>query len=81
MRDREPDPGDDVLAGKLAEARSRLAALDVPADAVDRLRRQFIAICDAIKVSEADEATGLRRLTAFLATLDQMAAKSCGSKD
>jgi hypothetical protein len=73
-------PDDDVLAGKLADARRQLSELKLAADERDRLHRQFIAVCDAIKVSEADQATGLRRLAAFLSTLDQVAAKSHGDK-
>jgi hypothetical protein len=73
-----PGPDDDLLARKLASAGRRLSELSLPAAERDRLRRQFIAVCDAIKVHEADQATGLRRLAAFLSTLDQAAAKAGG---
>ena len=43
--------------GRLADARRRLSQLELPAAVSDRLHRQFIAICDAIKVPEADIAT------------------------
>jgi hypothetical protein len=67
-----------ALAAKLADARSRMAALDLPRPLAARLHRQFIAICDAVKTARADEAYGERRLAAFLATLDQAAAKIPG---
>jgi len=65
----------DVLAGKLADARRRLSQLEVPAAVSERLHRQFIAICDAVKVPDADVATALRRVAAFLSTLEQAVAK------
>jgi hypothetical protein len=80
MDDLPPGPDDDVLAGMLAEARRRLSEMDLPAGEAERLHRQFIAICDSMKVSEADVAAGLRRLSAFLATLEQAAAKLTGNK-
>jgi hypothetical protein len=55
-----------------------MAALDLPRPLAARLHRQFIAVCDAVKAAGADEACGQRRLTAFLATLDQAAAKMQG---
>jgi hypothetical protein len=60
----------DQLARRLADARRRLAALDLP--------RQFIAVCDAVKTSGADQASCERRLAAFLAALEQAAAKISG---
>ena len=78
--DLPPRPDTDVLAGKLADARKRLSQLDLPAAAADRLHRQFIAICDAIKVPDADRASGLRRVAAFLSTLEQAVAKSSRNK-
>ena len=75
MSDLPPRPDADVLAGKLADARKRLSQLDLPAAAADRLHRQFIAICDAVKVPDADVATALRRVAAFLSTLEQAVAK------
>jgi hypothetical protein len=71
---------DEVLAGRLAEARKRLSELRLPAADADRLRRQFIAVCDAIKAPEADLDTGLRRLAAFMTTLEQAAAKPSGNR-
>jgi hypothetical protein len=75
-----PSPADDLLALKLADARRQLAEIDVPTAERDRLHRQFIAICDAIKIHPADRATGLRRLAAFMSTLDQAGAKSIEDK-
>ena len=73
---REPD----VLARKLADARSRLSQLELPVAVSERLHRHFIAICDAAKVPEADVATALRRVAAFLSTLEQAVAKSARNK-
>lgn len=84
MPDFSPPQDGSVLARKLAEARSRMAALDLPSPLAARLHRQFIAVCDAVKVAGADEARGERRLAAFLATLEQAAARFPGygnSKD
>jgi hypothetical protein len=80
MGDPPPRPDGDVLARRLADARRRLAELDLPATVAVRLHRQFIAICDAVKVPDADQAAGLRRLMAFLATLEQAAARGLGNK-
>jgi hypothetical protein len=79
MGEDPPRPDADVLAGKLADARRRLSQLEEterPAPATDRLHRQFIAICDSVKVPDADVANALRRVSAFLSTLDQVVAKS-----
>jgi hypothetical protein len=73
----------DVLAGKLADARRRLSQLkemEPPAAVTERLHRQFIAICDAAKVPEADVSSALRRVSAFLSTLEQAVAKSSRNK-
>jgi hypothetical protein len=75
-----PRPDADVLAGELADARRRLSQLDLPAALSERLHRQFIAICDSVKVPEADVANALRRVSAFLSTLDQAVAKSSRNK-
>ncbi|MGO8956314.1 MAG: hypothetical protein ACLQFR_02910 [Streptosporangiaceae bacterium] len=80
MPDFSPPPRRDAvacnaLAARLAEARCRLAALDLPVPLAARLHRQFIAVCDAVKAAGADEAFGERRLAAFLATLEKAAAK------
>jgi hypothetical protein len=64
-----PPPDGTGLAAKLAEARKLMATLDLPRPLAARLHRQFIAICDAVKAAGADEASGERRLAAFLATL------------
>jgi hypothetical protein len=69
-------PDDDVLACRLAEARRRLSELRLPAAEAGRLRRQFIAVCDATKAPEADLETGLRRIAAFMSTLEQAAEKA-----
>ncbi len=73
-----PPPRGSGLSAQLAEARRRLAALDLPRPLAARLNRQFIAICDAVKAPGADEARGQRRLAAFLAALEQAAAKIPG---
>ena len=75
MGDLPPRRDADVLAGKLADARRRLGQLEVPAAVSERLHRQFIAICDAVKVPDADVAAALRRVAAFLSTLEQAVAK------
>ncbi|MGB6453553.1 MAG: hypothetical protein WBH47_03595 [Streptosporangiaceae bacterium] len=74
-----PSPADGTLAAKLADARRRMAALDLPRPLAARLHRQFIAICDAIKAPGADEVIGERRLAAFLAALEQAAARISGA--
>jgi hypothetical protein len=73
-----PSSGDGTLAAKLADARRRMAALDVPRPLAARLHRQFIAICDAIKAPGADEASGERRLAAFLTALEQATTRISG---
>jgi hypothetical protein len=76
-------PDADVLAGKLADARRRLSQLEgmePPAADTERLHRQFIAICDAVKVPEADVSSALRRVSAFLSTLEQAVTKSSTNK-
>jgi hypothetical protein len=78
MPDFVPSPTDGTLAAQLADARRRMAALDLPRPLAARLHRQFIAICDAVKVPGADEASGERRLAAFLAALEQAAARISG---
>jgi len=75
-----PRPDADVLAGKLADARRRLSQLELPAAMSERLHRQLIAICDAAKVPGADAATAMRRVGAFLATVEQAVAKSSRNK-
>jgi hypothetical protein len=72
----EPEPARTDLAARLADAQRRMADLDVPAPQAARLRRQFIAVCDAVKALGADEAAGERRLSAFLATLDRATRSS-----
>jgi hypothetical protein len=66
-----PEPAHADFAARLADAQRRMAELDVPAPQAARLRRQFIAVCDAVKAAGADEEAGERRLSAFLATLDR----------
>lgn len=70
-------PSADPMAGKLAEARRRLAELDLPAPEAARLHRRFIALCDALKArGGTGEADCERRLSAFLAALDRASAQS-----
>jgi hypothetical protein len=78
MPDFVPSQADGTLAAKLADARRRMAALDLPRPLAARLHRQFIVICDAVKAPGADEASGERRLAAFLAALEQAAARISG---
>jgi hypothetical protein len=66
--------GADDLARRLHAAQARLSALDVPPAARARLRRQFIAICDAAKTPGADPAACRRRLDGFQAALDDVIA-------
>jgi hypothetical protein len=76
----QPRRDHEALAAALAEARKRLRELALPAADADRLHRQFIAVCNAVKAPEADAETGLRRLAAFLATLEGAAAQARGNK-
>jgi hypothetical protein len=75
MPDFSPPPDGRPLPVRLAEARKRMSALDLPGPLAARLNRQFIAVCDAVKAAGADEETGERRLSAFLAALEQASAK------
>lgn len=81
MPDFVPSQDGSGLAAKLAEARKRMAMLDLPRPLASRLHRQFIAICDAIKAPGADEAAGERRLAAFLAALERGARGTTGEHD
>ena len=56
MPDFLPSAERKTLAARLAEARKRMAALDLPRPLAARLHRQFIAVCDAVKAAGADEA-------------------------
>lgn len=80
MGDLPPRRDAEVLAGKLADARRRLSELELPAAVSARLHRQFIAICDAVKLPEADVTTALRRIAAFLSAMEQSVAKSSRNK-
>jgi hypothetical protein len=66
------------LAARLADARQRMAALDLPGPLAARLHRQFIAVCDSVKTGGADEQAAERRLAAFLAKLEQASARTPG---
>ncbi len=77
MHDFSPSHSGSALSAQLAEARRRMAALDLPGPLAARLHRQFIAVCDAVKAG-ADEARVQRRLATFLATLEQAAARIPG---
>lgn len=72
-----PPPGNG-LSAQLAEARRRLADLDLPHPVAVRLHKQFIALCNAVKTG-SDDAHGQRRLAAFVTALDQAAAKFHGN--
>jgi hypothetical protein len=69
-------PSDDVLARTLADARRQLGELHLPPPLAEKLHRQLIAICDASKMPDADHANVMRRLAAFLTTLEQVSAKN-----
>ncbi len=62
---------DDALARLLAEARSRLAGAQLPAAVSARLHRHFIAICAAVKATSADQDSCERRISSFLAIVEQ----------
>jgi len=81
MPDFAPSPESGGLAARLAEVRQRMAMLDLPRPLADRLHRQFIAICDAVKAPGADEASGERRLAAFLAVLERRSRGTTGEQD
>jgi hypothetical protein len=81
MGDASVPADDEVLAGRLAEARRLLSELPLTGGEANRLHRQFIAVCNAIKAPEADVDTGLRRLAAFLVTLEQAAEKTSDSEN
>jgi hypothetical protein len=81
MPDFVSSPESGELAAKLAEARRRMATLDLPGPLAARLHRRFIAICDAVKAPGADEASGERRLTAFLAVLERGARGTTGEQE
>jgi len=66
-----PQAALDDLGEQLRSAWDRLAALDLldlPPEQLTRLRRQLIAVCDAVKVPAVGAACR-RRLNEFLAAL------------
>jgi hypothetical protein len=67
----QPDGGD-ALARRLHFAQARLVTQDLPPEMRARLRRQFIAVCDAAKSPAADPEACLRRLEGLLAALDSV---------
>jgi hypothetical protein len=81
MPDFAPSPDSGRLAAKLAEARRLMAALDLPRPLAARLHRQFIVMCDAVKAPGANEASGERRLAAFLAALERGARGTTGEQE
>jgi CRP-like cAMP-binding protein len=72
-------PDSSSLATRLADARRRLAALDLPVPIGAQLHRQFIAMCDSVKAPGADEEAAERRLAMFLAALDRAASGISGN--
>lgn len=78
MPDLLSSPEGRALATRLAEAHRRLVALELPDPAAARLRRQFIAVCDAVKAAGADTDVAERRLVAFLAALERAAGRVNG---
>jgi hypothetical protein len=64
----QPASRDDI-GELLRSAWDRLAALDLPHEQLFRLRRQLIAVCDAVKSPAAGTACR-RRLDEFLAALE-----------
>ena len=81
MPEFSPSPDGRTLAARLAEARQRMAALDLPGPIAARLHRQFIAVCDSVKAAGADEEAGERRLAVFLTTLEKAAARIPGYRN
>jgi hypothetical protein len=81
MPDFSARPDLSALAARLAETRDRMAALDLPGPLTVRLHRHFIAVCDAIKATGADETACERRLAAFVAALDRAAARFPGCRN
>jgi hypothetical protein len=81
MPDFAPSPESGDFAARLAEACRRMATLDLPRPLAARLHRQFIAICDAVKAPGADEASGERRLGAFLAALERRVRGTTGEHE
>ena len=76
-----PDERLDRIAAIVNDGVVLNSDLDAEVAAVtERLHRQIIAICDAVKVPEADVSSALRRVSAFLATLEQAVAKSSRNK-
>jgi hypothetical protein len=80
------DPDD--LAAALRDAGAALAAAAaglpprvVPPGQLDRLRRQYIAVCTAAKVPGADQAACRRRLDDLMAALDCITGGKSGNKD
>jgi NAD(P)-dependent dehydrogenase (short-subunit alcohol dehydrogenase family) len=78
MPDLSSSPEGRALAQRLAEAHRRLVAVDLPDPAGARLYRQFIAVCDAVKVAGADTDVVERRLAAFLAALERAVGRING---
>jgi hypothetical protein len=78
MPDLSSSPEGRALAARLAEAHQRLAALELPDPAAARLHRQFIAVCDAVKVAGADTEVVERRLAAFLSALERAVGRING---
>ena len=70
-----PPPDGGSLAVRLADARRRLAELDLPVPLAAQLHRQFIVMCDSVKAPGADEVAGERRLALFLTALERAATK------
>jgi hypothetical protein len=69
---------EDRLATALHETGTRLTALaglppgTLPPGALDRLRRQYFAVCDAAKAPGTDPATCHRRLRGLAAAIDRV---------
>jgi hypothetical protein len=78
MPDLSSSPEGRAVAARLAEAHRRLVALKLPDPTATRLHRQFIAVCDAVKVAGADTDVVERRLAAFLAALERAASRVNG---
>lgn len=79
MPELAPSADGSSLATRLADARRRLAASDLPVPIGARLHRQFIAMCDSVKAPGAGEEAAERRLAMFLAALDRAAAGISGN--
>ena len=78
---------DESLPALLRRVSARLGAAmklpggQLPPGELDRLHRQFRAVCGAVKSPGADAAACRRRLDGLLAALDSLTGGKSGNKD